>query len=240
MISKFQKTSSASMLIRQIKQGTLDFAWPVIFDKYPIMEVRTAIIERCLNNQLKVQREEIPWIEQRVVDLIGDDGDSNHLWRELLNWYVFNTREVDLSNRAIDFAIGIVSGKADLFGWNPYLEASNVLKIVAGRLEKTPGIYQSLDLSSLKPFLETFLTIACRSQLSLIDYKMIDVKRVIRCILAVYDWSFLFYIEKVLIKVRQRKKELQNIEANFQENVSIREAEVFLEETIKFIKKNQK
>ncbi len=114
-----------------------------------------------LDYSIRVLDWQADWIEARVIDLKKEDGETHSgFWKELLNWYVFNTTcglnfkaTAVLANRALDFAIGIT--KMDDFGGSHgFIYRSDVLKIIVGRLDREPEIYRDIETPSLKIFLE--------------------------------------------------------------------------------------
>ena len=210
-IKEFRKTMLTDFIARDVESGYLhNLTW--LFDEYPVFEVRNAVLRHWLNCSIKVAAQDVDWIEQRIIDLVVEEQSGSRLWRDLLNWYVFNTNteylfsdRTDLVSRALEFATGITKLEEGLSG---LFRKSDILKIIAARLENTPHIYQNLKTPSLKPFLESFLVREYQSKYDIIDYEMVDVKRVIRCVIAVCDWGLLPHLEKVLAKVYQSRENL--------------------------------
>jgi len=243
-VPKFRETIHIGAITERIKRNYyLDLTW--LFDEYPIYDIRQAILRYWLDRSVPVPDQIADWIEQRVYDLKkeGTRAESgSYFWKDLLGWYVFNAdsdyifdRNVDLVSRAIEFAIKITKdGFADDVG---FIYRSDILKIIAGRLERTPHIYQSPKMPSLKPFLKSFLVQEYESKHGIIDYELVGVKRVIRCAIAVKDWEFLPLIEKVLFKLRNQKKPERY---EFRKEIEILESLAFLKEAVRLFKEKQK
>ena len=241
-IKEFRKTMLTDFIARDVESGYLhNLTW--LFDEYPVFEVRNAVLRHWLNCSIKVAAQDVDWIEQRIIDLVVEEQSGSRLWRDLLNWYVFNTNteylfsdRTDLVSRALEFATGITKLEEGLSG---LFRKSDILKIIAARLENTPHIYQNLKTPSLKPFLESFLVREYQSKYDIIDYEMVDVKRVIRCVIAVCDWGLLPHLEKVLAKVYQSRENLIKTKPkkyDYRKEVEILQTEVLLKETIRFFR----
>ena len=241
-IKEFRKTMLTDFIARDVESGYLhNLTW--LFDEYPVFEVRNAVLRHWLNCSIKVAAQDVDWIEQRIIDLVVEEQSGSRLWRDLLNWYVFNTNteylfsdRTDLVSRALEFATGITKLEEGLSG---LFRKSDILKIIAARLENTPHIYQNLKTPSLKPFLESFLVREYQSKYDIIDYEMVDVKRVIRCVIAVCDWGLLPHLEKVLAKVYQSRENLikkKKKKYDYRKEVEILQTEVLLKETIRFFR----
>ena len=246
-VPKFRETISRSDILKEIEHGYRFgpyYGLIYAFDEYPILETRKAILRRWLDKSIKVRGQEAEWIEQRVFDL-AEDVRSHSLWKDLLHWYVFNADTVnvlsgkfDLISRAIEFAIGLTK-MSDFARIGGFSHRSDILKIVVARLEHTPSIYQKLNAPSLRSFLEWFLALQYQSKFNTADYEMVDIKRVVRCAVAVEDWSFLPHLEKVLAKVYQDQENRQKERYDFRKEVDVLEVQAFLRETIRFFREKQ-
>ena len=139
-----------------------------------------------------------------------------------------------MASRAIEFAIGLT--ETSDFGT---IYCSDILKLITGRLCRNPSVYEHLETPRLKPFLESFMTMDNRFGSGLNDYHMVDVKRVIRCAVAVEDWGFLPHIKKVLAGVRVIRQDLlEEDRYDYAEEVKIEQAEALLNATVRLFEKN--
>lgn len=244
-IPEFRKTMSTDSIIRRVESGYYhNLTW--FFDEYPVFETRNAILRHWLDRSIEVSAQDVDWIEQRIIDLKKETRGAQsdfRLWKDLLNWYVFNTNtryvfddNTDLVSRALEFAIGITK-REDFGGSQGFSHRSDVLKIVAARLENTPHIYQNLKTPSLKLFLESFLVQEYQSKYDIIVYEMVDIKRVIRCAIAVWDWGFLPHLEKVLAKIYQSQENQKKTRTyDYRKEVEILQTEALFKETIRFFR----
>lgn len=240
----FKETILTDVIVRRIEYGHYhNLTW--LFDEYPVFEVRKAILRHWLDHSIPVLAQDTDWVEQRIYDLGEEQAktqSNSRLWEDLLGWYVFNTNtryifddNTDLVSRALEFAIKLTQN--DLGGMRSSFYRSDVLKVIAGRLERTPHIYESIKTPSLRLFLESFLEEKYLSKHDIIDYGMVDVRRVIRCAVAVEAWGFMPYIEKVLFKLRnQRKPERYD----FGKEIEILESLAFLQEAVRLFEEKTK
>lgn len=200
-IPEFKKTISPEAVIGEVKSGWYcDLTLP--FDEYPIISVRRAILKYWLERPIEVRDYQADWIETRVRDLKEEENriDRLNFWKELLDWYIFNTHG-KLASRALDFAVEITK-TAD---FSLHMYSSDILKLIAGRLDRSPEIYQDLKTPTLRLFLESFLVQACQPNSTIFDFTMVDIKRVINSAVKVEDWRFLPLIEQVLYKLCNQK-----------------------------------
>ncbi|MEK7503627.1 MAG: hypothetical protein AAB577_01450 [Patescibacteria group bacterium] len=231
-VPEFRKTVVTEAIVKNIERGpAFNLLW--VFDEYPILEVREAILSRLLSSSIKVGcAQEADWAETRIHDLKKEEEQTHSgSWKELLGWYIFNANG-GLVNRALDFAIGIT--KLEHFGSSyGFQHRSDVLKIIAGRLNKSPMAYQDITTPDLKLFLESFLVKAYERDFPIYDCTMIDIKRVVHCAINVEDWTFLPLIEKVLYKLYNQKRPERY---DFGEEVEILENITFLREAVRLFR----
>lgn len=227
-IPEFRKTVDLERVIEKINSYQY---YPrdlvSLFDEYPIFAVRKAILERWLDHPVEVLDWQVDWIEARICDLKTEEGEMHpNFWKELISWYIFGTKG-KLANRAFDFAVGIAK-KSYL-----YLYRSDILKIIAGKLDRSPEIYQDIETPSLRLFLESFLVQAYQPNFTIYDSTMVDIKRVVRCAVKVGDWRFLPLVEQVLYKLsNQRRPERYD----FREEVEFKENLAFLKEAARLLR----
>ena len=236
-VQEFKRTVDTEAVIRRIEGGSYsdDLTW--VFDKYPTFTIRRTILRYWLDHSICMHHWQADWIEARVIDLKKEDGRTHSgFWKELLDWYVFNTTcgldfnaTVMLVNRSLDFAVGIT--KMDDFGGSHgFVYRSDVLKIIAGRLDRSPEIYRDIETKSLKLFLESFLVQAYQPNSTIYDSTMVDIKRVVRCAIKVEDWRFLPLIEQVLYKLSNQKRPERY---EFKQEAEIMENLAFLREAVR-------
>ena len=230
-VPEFMGTVSAGAIVRGVESGYyFNLTW--LFDEYPTFTVRQAILRRWLDRPIQAYDYQADWIEARIRDLNKEETETHSgFWKQLLDWYVFNA-EGELINRALDFAVGIT--KMDYFGTlRGFFYLSDVLKIIAGRLDRSPEIYQDIKTPALKLFLESFLVQAYQPNSTIYDFTMVDIKRVVTCAISVEDWQFLPLIEQVLYKLsNQRRPERYD----FKQEVEILRNITFLKEAVRFFR----
>ena len=228
-IKEFKQTMGIKGIVNKVRYSVYEAM--VAFDDYPTLEVRQGIIRHWLDDSIRIFDQHADWIEQRILDLKEEEvktRQSLHFWEDLLNWYIFNTSSV---SRAMNFAIGLTQNN---FGGSPgFLYRSNILKLVVGKLERTSHIYQSIEMPSVKLFLESFLVKAYQPNSTISDYAMVDIKRVVRCAISVGDWHFLPQIELVLYKLSNQRRSKRY---DFKQEAEILENIAFLREAVRFFR----
>ncbi len=231
-VPEFKKTINTETVIRRIESGWYaGLTW--LFDEYPIFAVRRTVLRKLLDRSIPVSYQEADWIETRVFDLKQEEEETRSgFWNELLGWYVFNAKSDELINRALDFAVGIT--KMDFFaGTHGFVHRSDVLKIVSGRLDESPRIYRDMETSTLKLFLQSFLVQTCQPNSTIYDFTMVDIKRVVRCVIKVEDWDFLPLIEQVLYKLSNQSRPKGY---DFKQEVETLENIAFLREAVRLLR----
>lgn len=248
-IPKFQKTILTALIAGRVERGFYNFGGlPFVFDTYPTIEVRKAILKRLLDDQVRVIVHDINWIEQRINDLAKEQAEEKidadpPLWKQMLEWYVFNAGavrgdETGATERAIEFAIAIAK-KDEFAGSHGFFFRSDILKIIIARIKRDPERYENMKAPSLKPFLESFLVDAYDPKFGPTYSQLVDVERIVRCLIKVWDASFLPHIEKVLARIYQnQEKNIKNRKNHydFEEEVDTLQDQAFLKEAIRFFK----
>jgi len=234
-VPEFKKTVDTEAMISRIERGScFNLTW--LFDEYPTYTIRKTILKYWLDHSICVLGWQADWIEARVIDLKKEEGATHSgFWKELLDWYVFDVTAA-LANRALDFAIGITE-MDDFGGVHGFIYRSDVLKIIAGRLDRSPEIYQDIATPSLKLFLESFLVRTYQPDSIINDFTMVDIKRVVRCAIKVEDWQFLPMIELVLCKLANQKRPEKY---DFKQEVAITESLAFLKEALRLFREKTK
>jgi len=244
-VQKFKRTVDTEAVIRGIERRFYDdLTW--VFDEYPTFTIRRTILRHWLDHSICVYHHwQADWIEARVIDLKKEDGETNSgFWKELLGWYVFNTTcglDFDataiLVNRALDFAIGITK-MDDSGGSHGFCYRSDVLKIIVGRLDRSPEIYHDLKTpKTLKLFLESFLVETYQSKFPIIDCRMVDIRRIVNCAIRVEDWEFLPLIQQVHQKLYNQRRSKKY---DFKQEAEIEESLAFLKEAIRLCEEKQR
>lgn len=228
----FKKTINTEVEIRRIESGWYhELTW--LFDECPIFTVRKTILNYWLDRSIKVHDRQACWIEARIYDLKKEEGEiKSGFWKELLNWYIFNADD-KLANRALDFAVGIT--KIDNFGdTQGFIYRSDILKIIAGRLDRSPEIYWHTETPVLKSFLQSFLIRSYQPDSIIYDFIMVDIKRVVRCAVKIEDWGFMPLVEQVLYKLFNQKRPKKY---DFRQEVEMLENIAFLKEAVRLFRK---
>lgn len=227
-IPEFRRTKNPENAARKIESGCYDALFP-LFDEYPIYSIREAILRRWSEYHCRFYFYRADWIETRICDL-GEEETETHsgFWEKLLSCYIFCAYG-ELAFRAIEFAIAITN-REDFGGTRRFSHRSDILKIIAGKLGKEPEIYYDIGKPSLKIFLESFLIEAYQPEPVITYDMMIDIRRVVNCIVKVEDWGFLTLIERVLNKLyNQERTKIYN----FKQEAEIKEDLVFLKEAVR-------
>jgi hypothetical protein len=227
MVEKFIPGLSIADIESRIRSNYYCDLTPV-FDQYPIVELRQKIIRYWLAYPVEVLAHQVDWIEQRIIDLADSGSDS---WKDLMNWYLFNTKcglETDIApiSRVFDFAIKFTERRDEYGRPKDFFCRSYVLKIITGRLEGYFHGYFSLVGVKLEAFLLSFLEEIYLSKYDIVNFDMVDVRRVIRCAEKMGNWDILPQIEKVRMKVFQDHEKKKDWD--FQKEAQILETEAFL------------
>ena len=168
------------------------------FVKWPIAEIRQACLKRI--KEWEIHEHLADWAEKVIVSLDESKSgyDRGELIKEVLSWYVFNSRHDEVSIRAIEYAIAL-SNK-----WKNGLRLEFISKIVAGKL-KEDNIYLYDMLPSLKRFicswLDPMIRNGKRDGYSNSDWFMSE--RAQRVILAAGDFSFLWKIDEIIMLLEE-------------------------------------
>ncbi len=206
-IPEFRRTKNPKIVIQRIDSDRCnDYNLAPLFDEYPDFSVREAILRRWSAYSFRLYYYQADWIEARICDL-GEEEIETHsgFWKELLSCYIFSSHD-ELVFRAIEFAIGLTKKEDSLGSLPRSFYRSDILKIIAGKLDKDPEIYWNMGTPSLKLFLESFLVEAYQPH-SIITYDvMVDIRRSVRCAIKVEDWQFLTLIEKVLYNLYNQER----------------------------------
>ena len=232
-IPEFRKTIVTENVVRGVASGWYrDISFVRIFDEYNAFAVRKAILEYWLERSVRINEYQADWVEARIIDLKKEEGETRSgFWKELLNWYIFNATD-KLSNRTLDFAISITEMN-DFGDSSGYFYRSDVLKIITGKLDRSPEIYQDITTPALRLFLESFLVAAYQPNATIFDGTMVDIRRVVRCAIKAEDWHFLPMIEQVLYKLYNQKRPERY---DFRQEVEILENIAFLKEAVRLLR----